>query len=209
MKLAGNWVVELAELEALRKSDVAAVRRFLSTDTDNYRAPYARRAQKVARRCVFFGTANESGYLKDMTGNRRFWPVEVEGAVDVAAIERDKDQLWAEAAHLEAEGVSQTLPKRLWAAAAERQAEQTTIDPLADDLAAFLSELGSSDNPEDVPHDRVSSRDVLTALGVPMSGKNQAMSQRVRVLMENLHGWKYVRSLRIGDAVRAGYVRRD
>ena len=200
MKLAGNWVVELAELEALKKADVAATRRFLSTDTDNYRAPYARRAQKVARRCVFFGTANESGYLKDMTGNRRFWPVEVDGEVDVAAITRDRDQLWAEAASLEARGVSQTLPRGLWAAAAERQAEQTTVDPLADELAAFLEEAGG---------DRVSSRELLSALGVPLTGKNQAMSQRVRVLMENVHGWRYARSLRVGERVFAGYERRS
>lgn len=96
--LAGLWCVEFAELSALRQTDVESLKDFLSGTVDTYRAPYAKRPEEHPRGCVFWGTINPNGagYLKDMTGNRRFLPLEC-ARVDVDAIERDRDQLWAEA----------------------------------------------------------------------------------------------------------------
>jgi predicted P-loop ATPase len=77
---------------------------------------------------VFFGSTNPGQpYLADDTGNRRFWPVPV-GRIDLAALQRDRDQLWAEASTLEASGISHALPECLWDAAAIEQNERTESD---------------------------------------------------------------------------------
>lgn len=75
--LPGVWLVEVAELDAFRLSDVSRVKQFLSLRADRYRAAYGRNVQELPRRCVFFGTCNETTFLRDTTGNRRFWPVNV------------------------------------------------------------------------------------------------------------------------------------
>lgn len=74
--IQGNWILEIGELGALNKSDVNAVKQSLSRTKDEYRASYGKRSAKHSRRCVFFGTTNDRNYLKDPTGNRRFWPID-------------------------------------------------------------------------------------------------------------------------------------
>lgn len=93
-----SWIIELAELASLRKSDVEAQRAFLTSRIDKLRPPYGRKIEEFPRRCVFVGTTNSEQYLHDTTGNRRFWPVYCE-AIDLNAIKRDRDQLWAEAVY--------------------------------------------------------------------------------------------------------------
>ena len=79
-KLQGYWILEIGELAGLRKAEVETLRSFLSRQNDIYRASFGRRATPHPRQCVFIGTTNaESGYLRDTTGNRRFWPVKVSG----------------------------------------------------------------------------------------------------------------------------------
>lgn len=90
------WIIELAEIVSLRRTEAEAMKSFISRAEDTFRAPYARANSTQPRRCVFVGTTNEDEYLKDVTGNRRFWPVKV-GEVNVEAISRDREQLWAEA----------------------------------------------------------------------------------------------------------------
>jgi hypothetical protein len=112
MKLRGVWVVELAELESLSKPATGDLKAFMSRATDRQRDPYGRIVEDHPRRCSFIGTVNESGYLKDSTGARRFWPLELMDRVDVARIKADRDQLWAEAAAREAAGESTFCRKR-------------------------------------------------------------------------------------------------
>lgn len=97
-QLKGRWIIELAELDSLSKAEASATKAFISGQVDTYRAAYARRAVAVRRSCVFAGSVNPDGigYLKDATGNRRFWPVEC-GEIDLASIVTHRDQLWAEA----------------------------------------------------------------------------------------------------------------
>ena len=99
--LQGVWIVEISELEAFNKSDTSRIKQFLSQDQDIYRAAYGRYVTWTERRCVFFGTSNHKEYLRDPTGNRRFWPVDVGLSTPTKSVFRDLDgeidQLWAEA----------------------------------------------------------------------------------------------------------------
>lgn len=96
LQLCGKWVIELAELAAVRRAELEGVKAFLSRSADVFRAPYARRTNTVERQSVFLATTNESEYLRDPTGNRRFWPVRC-GRIDVDKLEAERDQLYAEA----------------------------------------------------------------------------------------------------------------
>ena len=100
--LPGVWLVEVAELDAFKKSDVSRIKQFLSLRADRYRAAYGRHKSEYPRRCIFIGTGNEALFLTDRTGNRRFWPVDV-GVIPAKKNVWDDltqpviDQLWAEA----------------------------------------------------------------------------------------------------------------
>ena len=100
--LQGVWLVEVAELDAFRRTDVARIKQFLSLRADRYRAAYGRNVKELPRCCAFFGTCNQMDFLQDMTGNRRFWPVDVgvqPTTKDVWHHLPDEviNQLWAEA----------------------------------------------------------------------------------------------------------------
>jgi putative DNA primase/helicase len=95
--LQGVWICELPELTAIRRTtDLESTKAFLSRTTDRIRPPYGRRTIELPRQCVFIATTNEAQYLRDATGNRRFWPVSC-GQIDLVSLERDRSQLWAEA----------------------------------------------------------------------------------------------------------------
>ena len=99
-KLQGYWLLEISEMKGMKKIDVESIKAFVSRQVDIYRAAYARNTERHPRQCVIFGTVNDlSGYLKDITGNRRFWPVEITGKSerhpwDLTAA--DRGQIWAE-----------------------------------------------------------------------------------------------------------------
>ena len=95
---------------------------------------YGRFSEARGRQTIFVGTTNEHKYLKDRTGNRRFLPVKT-GTIDLEALRRDRDQLWAEAAVREARGEEITLPQELWEAAAVEQEERLEDDPWLEKLA--------------------------------------------------------------------------
>ena len=101
--LQGTWINEIGELSAMNKSETSAIKQFLSKRRDIYRAAYGRRTEEHPRRCVFFGTSNDAEFLRDYTGNRRFWPVDVcvDGEDPKKSVFDDLpgevDQIWAEA----------------------------------------------------------------------------------------------------------------
>lgn len=101
-KTSGAWIVEMPELDGMGRKDAARVKSFVTTRVDKARLSYARLAIERPRQFVLVGTTNESAYLSDTTGNRRFWIVPV-GRADPAGIASVRDQLWAEAAHVEPE----------------------------------------------------------------------------------------------------------
>jgi predicted P-loop ATPase len=94
IELHGKWIIELAEFVS-RRSELER-KAFLTACSDNFRAPYDRRAQWVPRSNVFCATSNDATPLTDETGGRRYWPVTC-GGIDLARLRQDRDQLWAEA----------------------------------------------------------------------------------------------------------------
>ncbi len=101
--LRGKWIVEFSELDALGRVEVSRVKQHVSAKQDVYRQPYGKRSVTVLRQNVFAASCNPEKYLRDETGGRRFWPVRC-GRIDTDALRRDRDQLWAEAAHLARQG---------------------------------------------------------------------------------------------------------
>ncbi len=96
LTLQGKLIVEMAELDSLDRSGANTIKSFLTSGSDYFRPPYARRNIDVPRQCVFIGTTNNHDMLRDDTGDRRFWPVSV-GDIDRSGLTRDREQLWAEA----------------------------------------------------------------------------------------------------------------
>jgi predicted P-loop ATPase len=98
LQLNGKLLIEVSELNTIKRSTNTDMKRFFSCTSDTYRAPYERTTKDVPRRCVFCGTTNEKQYTADATGARRFWPVAVgKESIDIKAIKQNRDLLWAEA----------------------------------------------------------------------------------------------------------------
>jgi hypothetical protein len=94
--LLGKMIIEMSELSAARRGEVERIKGFITTQVDHFRASYGRRSEDYPRQCIFAATTNDATPFLDATGNRRFWPVHT-GTVNIGALARDKDQLWAEA----------------------------------------------------------------------------------------------------------------
>lgn len=144
-QLRRAWIIEMGELASIKRSDVESIKAYLSKRVDIYRAAYARRTAEHPRQCIFCGTTNEALFLKGDNGNRRFWVIAVDPTLRKYsawqdAIDRDRDQLWAEAMHYYQQGEKLYLDDRLEAQAKQRQAEYNDDhdDPLADMLLNFL-----------------------------------------------------------------------
>lgn len=144
------WLVELAELSALRKSDVEAVKNFISKREDTYRGAYARRVKTHKRQCVFFGSTNDDEFLKDATGNRRFFPVSVKRTRKTRIIFEPEfdaivDQLWAEAMEGYMLGEALTLSDEAEAIAGGTREEFTERTPIQGLIEEYLDRLFPAD----------------------------------------------------------------
>lgn len=135
----GKWIVEAAELSGMRKGEVESLKAMLSRSVDRGRMAYARMLMEVPRSFIIIGSTNSDRYLRDTTGNRRFWPVRVD-RFDVAALRQDRDQLWAEAAAREATGASIRMDPSLWDAAAEEQRARAIDEPWVDSFRTVLGD---------------------------------------------------------------------
>jgi len=148
-KLQGYWILEIGELAGLRKAEVETLRSFLSRQNDVYRASFGRRATPHLRQCVFFGTTNaESGYLRDTTGNRRFWPVKTPGgghrnSWDLAT--EEIQQIWAEALVYSKQGEKLYLDPSMDKLAKEEQREALESDEREGLVRDYLDTLLPTD----------------------------------------------------------------
>ena len=124
-KLQGYWIMEIGELAGMRKADLDKVKAFISRQDDKYRASFGRRVTPHPRQCVFFGTTNsQNGYLRDITGNRRYWNVKVPGNGKYKPWDMDEDtvkQVWAEVMVYAKAGEKLYLPPELEDYAKEEQ----------------------------------------------------------------------------------------
>ncbi|MEM9500598.1 MAG: virulence-associated E family protein [Pseudomonadota bacterium] len=211
MLLRGTWCYEYAELAGMGNQDVATLKAFLSRAVDTFRPPYAKAPEDNPRRCVFFGTVNETGYLRDPTGGRRFWPMEMaEGSrVDVDWIAANRDQLWAEADARFAREEQWWLEDEVWEMATERAAAETVEDPWADLIRAHLVDRLAEPHfdEEPVPSEaRIATTELLRAVGCGGGRARSSEGKRLRRIMEHeVGGWRYRRGLRAGDQTFTGY----
>lgn len=141
-KLQGCWIMEIGEMQGTRKADVDILKGFLSRQVDEYRPAYGRVVERHPRTCVIFGTTNATtGFLRDTTGNRRFWPVPVNGGGTKSVwdiTEDERAQIWAEAFALSAEGEDTFLDAELENEAAKMQQAALEYDDREGSVIEYL-----------------------------------------------------------------------
>lgn len=179
-KLQGYWILEIGELAGLRKAEVETLRSFLSRQNDIYRASFGRRATPHPRQCVFIGTTNaESGYLRDTTGNRRFWPVKVSGnghkkTWALSAVE--VEQIWAEVLVMHKRQEPLFLDPQLSAIAAAEQRDALEDD----DREALVREYLEKRLPENWAKLTIKDRvDFINGWGFQKSGEGTEKRSKV------------------------------
>lgn len=144
-QIQGSWINELAELAPTYKNDNEIVKAFISRTSDRFRSPYGRRTEEYPRQCVFAGSTNNLMFLKDRTGNRRFWPItgdkdrKTKNAWDIA--QDDIDQLWAEAYYYWSNGESLVLEGDLEEEALRIQLSHTEGGELVGLIEEYLEML--------------------------------------------------------------------
>ncbi len=199
-QLRGKWIVELGELNAFHAS-MEEIKQFATRQTDRYRLAYDRLAQDFPRSCIFIGTTNNPRPLRDRTGNRRFFPVEVTIGGDWLHEAKDGvmpyiEQSWAEAYALYKEGKLQpyVLPE-LRGAVKEKQADALRDDPCVGDITRYLNE-------KEAPGTQVCIKQLWhEALGKQDDPKRND-SDFIAALMDNMEGWK--RGARITSGIYKG-----
>ncbi len=144
--LRGSWIIEIGELEAFNRSETERIKQFLSQQDDIYRPAYGRNVEYFPRMCIFFGTSNNYEYLKDLTGNRRFWPVDCHKELQKKDPKTDDlsqeiiDQIWAEAYVRWQCGETLYLPYELEKLAEEEQESHRRRSPREGLIIDFLNQ---------------------------------------------------------------------
>ncbi len=144
-KLQGYWILEIGELAGMKKADLDKVKAFVSRVDDKYRASFGRRVTSHPRQCVFFGTTNsENGYLRDITGNRRYWNIKLSGSSKYRPWQMTSElvrQIWAEVMILADAGEKLYLPPDLEEYAKEEQREAMEHDEREGLVRLYLDTL--------------------------------------------------------------------
>lgn len=184
MSLRGKWLIELGELDSFNKAESTKAKQFFSASTDTYRESYGRRTNDVPRQCVFVGTTNQGEYLKDPTGNRRYWPVLCTKA-DIDALREFRDQLWAEAMACYLAGERWWVNKDEAAMFTEEQDERFVVDEWEGPILMWLeeSQIGETTTGCEV---------LAQALKLDFGHWGKPEQMRVGAIMHRL-GWRRVR----------------
>lgn len=208
-QVQGVWLYELAELANLGKAEVNLIKAFISMMVDRYRPSYGRTVESFPRQCVMVGTTNEDTYLRDRTGNRRFWPIPVRHRILMDWLLRNRDQLFAEAmqAYLGGDAYNPTPEdeERLYVPMQDSRVVETAVlsemqhlftrAPAATGIGAIVNELSEF----------VTLAQVTLALGVDAAKSNTMLESQVRAWFKQ-EGWERVK--RQVNGVRAwGYQR--
>lgn len=147
-QVQGVWLMEVGELDSMKKAEVSTVKLFISKQTDRFRPAFGRRTQEFPRQCVFFGTTNENQFLRDSTGNRRFWVVDTPNSIPRTLLQplRDLDadtvrKIWAEALTMYKAGEDLYLPHDLEREAQRMQEYYEEENPKEGLVADYLERL--------------------------------------------------------------------
>jgi predicted P-loop ATPase len=224
--IQGIWINEIGELSGFNRSETNAVKQFLSRTEDIYREPFGKRTKAYPRRCVFFGTTNDSEFLKDRTGNRRFWPVDVGIKPAVKSVWNnlplEVDQIWAEAylywqlgEKLFLTDEAEVQAKLEQEAHAESNAKEGIIREfvnrpipknwdkrtLNERRLYWATEYGN-DNSETVERDRICAAEVwCECLGGDLKYMKRADALEINSILGSLPGWKRLNTMyRFGSA---------
>lgn len=232
--IQGKWIIEVAELHAMSKSDLNVVKSFLSRGDDQYRAAYGHHAESHPRRCVFFGTTNDEEYLKDPVSDRRFWPI-------VARFQRPTKHVWHdlaqdEVAQIWAEAVVRwrqeeplMLSPELEEEADRRRKHSTVRDPMQGQIEEFLQQLipenwynmtleqhqtfwGGHLSYEGglIERDRVCAAEIIRECFLETRGAvDTRQAARVNRIMDQIEGWERGSTVRFGSCYgrQKGFVR--
>lgn len=183
--IRGMWCVELAELDGFNRADSGKAKAFFTRREDRYRNPYGRKPVNVPRQGVFAGSVNHAQYLKDDTGNRRYWPIAL-GDIGLADLEHDRDQLWAEAVHEFKAGCE------WWVRASERSLYDAEQDAryVGDAYESLIQGWLNTPDAGGITPDRVSMADIL-GFGIKLDTSKWTAAEQARVgkIMARL-GWE-------------------
>ena len=222
--IQGTWINEIAELQAMNKADVDAVKMFLTKTSDYYRAAYGRYTADRPRQCVFFGTTNTKECLTDATGSRRFWPVDIDQRERTKDVFRDlageRDQLWAEAMTRLHTGEPLHLGQELEDIAVQIQEEHRARHPWEGLIAAFLEEElpvvgwyswdlqkrmtwrtgGMRYEGPTRPRARVCAAEIwCEALGRQRGDMKKRDAREINSILDQMPGWAYAGLLKTGE----------
>jgi predicted P-loop ATPase len=200
---AGKWIIEVAELSGRNKAEVNQIKAMLSRQSDTARMSYQEKPETRHRQFIFVGTVNDSQYISDATGARRFWPVKTK-KFNFKAIPNVRDQLWAEASFREKAGESIQLRQELWKIAGEHQEERFETDPWEDVIRNTIESV------YDIRSEGlyISRDSLMDSLGIENSRKSRSDSRRISDIMQRL---KFMHTtMRNNDtgAVVRGFVRK-
>ena len=144
-QVQGVWIMEVGELAGMRKAEAETIKLYISKQVDRFRPAYGRRLQEFPRQCIFIGTTNEEQFLRDTTGNRRFWVVDTPNEPTSDLWDELTDdvvrQVWAEAVELYRKGEKLYLPRDLERVAREVQERYEEENPRAGIVAEYLDRL--------------------------------------------------------------------
>lgn len=194
LALMGMWCMEFAEIEHLIRNDPEIVKAFFSRQVDRYRPPYAREFVSRPRQLVMAGTTNNDDYLRDSSGNRRFWPIQCQVA-RVEWIEANREQLWAEAAIRESAGESIWLDDvNVASHAAQAAAKRMTDEVWEPAILKWLNDPETTSLKVPITSARV----LEFALGMSKEKMTKAATMRVGAVFRSLGWTRTVRRLREG-----------
>jgi hypothetical protein len=218
MQVGNAWIIELAELDSTRRADISAIKAFISRSVDQFRPPYGEHLIRQERQSVLAATVNPSGaYLHDETGAVRFWPVKAT-CIDLEALARDRDQLWAEAVALYQAG-TRWWPGDNFAPQEQQEARSETAasEPWLDSVLRWLelrSEVALSHekagNWEAADNLRVfSAAEVLSgAIEIPKERQDRRAERRLGTILRRLGYVSRVVRISVRDDKRTVVVRR-
>jgi predicted P-loop ATPase len=220
-QIQGIWIYEIGELEGIDRASLSHIKSFASKTVDRSRKAYGHSRVDQKRRCVFWATTNQDDYLRDTTGNRRWWPVKI-GKIDLDAVARDRDQLWAEAAAIEATGEGLVIPEALWPDAAVATSKRMEEDPWQDMIRNRLIVLEKNvssgagkpfilalNDETGEPEYRVQSTYLLTdVIGISERDQQNYHTKRLAGVMRSLGWTRSEDPLRFGQKLLRGYRKR-